>query len=274
MKDDKTQETQFLESIQSFYDLGSGGLNARRTCKTQGYRELFMPEIAGLFLPTVDQSDESFQRFILNHSPITSPSIEVAGRTKQGNVVVVYAHMPVSFTDLDHLEGLKKKGVRGCISVTDKEFQDLISADGKTDEVGNRLVWVDDYDKLRKAKTGCMTVTDILDQDHPRIVPFFGGKLQAEFLRKWAAHRGLSEIVLKEWLSVTDKVFSESPSAYFLSLQEVFTDLRPPELQKVPGPINPDQYKLSAELYYLGICGSANIFGIKETTIPGSTQAS
>ena len=37
--------------------------------------------------------------------------------------------------------------------------------------------------------------------------------------------------------------------------------------------IKPDQYRLSANLFYLGICGSANIFGIEKVVETQSTQS-
>jgi len=120
----------------------------------------------------------------------TTPSIRATGRTKQGNPVVVYAHIHSYFSNPKNIRIAIKQGLRiGAGKMPQLEFQKLVDLDEATDEQGNRVVWVVDYDKLKNSASGIMPLNTDSDLEqvleHPQIIPFVGGKARAEdYLKK------------------------------------------------------------------------------------------
>ncbi len=165
---------------------------------------LYMPELAEARIQGQQPWDEWR----------TTPSIKATGRTKQGNAVVVYAHIPNWLANPANIRAAKEQGlINGAGRFPQHEFQNLIDADGKTDLQGNRQIWVVDYDRLRKATSGEINVEDALE--HPQTIPFLGGQERAErYLPKHAKAYDTETIGVWHVDDLTD----ESPLARLLFL--------------------------------------------------------
>ena len=84
----------------------------------------------------------------------TAPSIRATGRTRQGNPVVVYGHIPNYFSDPDNIKDVieHNKLIEGAGVMPQNEFQRLVDLDESKDNQGNRLVFVVDYEELKNSK--------------------------------------------------------------------------------------------------------------------------
>lgn len=138
---------------------------ALRKLQDDGYRALFMHELADARIQAPSYSP-------LWKEWYTAPSIRATGKTNQGSKVVVYAHIPNHYSDPTNIEREIVKGrlVNRAGILPRKEFRRIIDLDESIDQLGNRLVFVIDYDRLRKSTSGVIPVEQALD--HPQTVPF------------------------------------------------------------------------------------------------------
>ncbi len=84
-----------------------------------------------------------------------TPSIRATGITRGGSKVIVYGHMPNSLNDITLLDSLiQPRDVinhqQTPIPAPQEAFQQLVDADSLSDESGNRLVWVVDYETVKR----------------------------------------------------------------------------------------------------------------------------
>lgn len=136
----------------------------------EGYRAIFMPELAD----TRIQADKGARIF---NQWYTTLSIRVTGKTSKGAKVVVYSHADNHFSSPENIRE-EQRNLAGYAGIMPQpEFQNLVDSDGLTDESGNRLVWVIDYDTLRKSSSGRINVNKALK--HPQTIPFLGGEERA-----------------------------------------------------------------------------------------------
>ncbi len=150
-----------------FYSEGTYGVaDSLKACSDAGYQPLFMPELA-MARADADKDSRLWQTWFL------APSVKVTGKSRQGNTVVVYAHVPTSLSDPTNVRTMidKKALVNGTGPMLQEEFYDLL------DQEGNR-VFVVDYNKLRRSVSGDINVDDALS--HPQTIPFLGGKQNAQ----------------------------------------------------------------------------------------------
>ena len=103
----------------------------------------------------------------------TTPSVRVTGKTKQGNTVVVYAHVPNYFSKPNNIAKAVNEGLRdGAGKMPQKEFYKLLGSED------NENVFVVDYNKLKNFSSGMIDVAQAWE--HPQIIPFLGGQTRAE----------------------------------------------------------------------------------------------
>lgn len=84
---------------------------ALRECQTEGYQTLFLPQLADRRIESPSNSD--IWRYFFD-----TLSIRAIGRTKQGNPIVVYAHLPNYFSNSDNIGGtgqLKDSAEEYCL---------------------------------------------------------------------------------------------------------------------------------------------------------------
>ncbi len=159
------------ESVKPFYKTGTHGVSeSLRECTDSGYNPLFMPELA-IARSKTDGDSMLWKDWFL------TTSIIATGRTKGGNPVVVYAHVPNPFNNVDNIRnavnGTKGRNlVNGAGTLTNEEFYLLL------DKQGNGRVFVVDYDKLKSSTSGIIKVKDALE--YPQTIPFLGSKEIAE----------------------------------------------------------------------------------------------
>ena len=135
-------------------------------CQKEGYKAMFMPELADARIKAGKDS-ELWQKWY------STPSLRATGKTKQGNAVVVYAHVPNHFSNPENIEKAVKEGlVSGAGIMPQKEFQKLVDAED------SKKVFVVDYDKLKNSKCDVISVDFALE--HPQTIPFLGGEKRAE----------------------------------------------------------------------------------------------
>jgi len=166
---DETFSIQRPVKAKEFYDddMGTALANCQETASP-----LFMPDLI-VARTNAQKGSRIWQVWY------TTPSIRATGTTAGGANVVVYAHCPNYLSNPRNIAKAKEAGlVNGAGRIPQKEFQKLVDSDEKTDQAGNRLVYVVDYDILRKASSGVISVDDALA--HPQTIPFCGGKAQAE----------------------------------------------------------------------------------------------
>ena len=151
-----------------FYSEGTYGIaDSLKACSDAGYQALFMPELA------MARSDAEKYSALWNKWFLT-PSVRATGRTKAGNSIVVYAHVPTSLSNPANIRKLIGDNVlvNGAGLMKEDEFYSLIDQDG------NGRVFVVDYNTLRSSTNGMIKVDDALR--HPQTKPFLGGEKIAE----------------------------------------------------------------------------------------------
>ena len=103
----------------------------------------------------------------------TTPSVRVTGKTKQGNPVVVYAHVPNYFSKPNNVAKAVNEGLtNGAGKMPPKDFYKLLDQEDKEN------VFVVDYTKLKNSSSGAIDVTQAIE--HPQTAPFLGGRARAE----------------------------------------------------------------------------------------------
>ena len=132
-------------------------------------RVIFMPELIDARISAAKGSN------LLNNW-LTAPSIRATGRTKQGNPVVVYAHVDNYLSNPENIKNAKR--INGAGIVPRDEFQRLLGLED------NEKVFVVDYDKLKNSSSEVISVEKALE--HPQTVPFIGGEERAQnYLKKF-----------------------------------------------------------------------------------------
>lgn len=144
---------------------------ALRNLQEENYQAVFMPQIVDARLEA-SREDRIFQTWY------TTPSIKATGRTKQGNAVVVYAHIPNYFSNPDNIEKAINQGLVNYAGILpQKEFQKLLDLEDK------KNVFVVDYNVLKNSSSCVIPVSKALK--HPQTIPFLGGEERAEkYLQK------------------------------------------------------------------------------------------
>jgi len=137
-------------------------------------KSLFKGNYEALFMPSiVDMRVEASKNATIWKNCYCTPSIMVTGSTKQGNTVVVYAHVPNYFSNPDSIrEAKKKESVNGARIMPNQEFQRLLDLED------DKNVFVIDYKTIRKSKSGVIRLESALR--HPQTIPFLGGRERAE----------------------------------------------------------------------------------------------
>ena len=158
----------------AFYAEGKNGLSeALQACQDANCEALFMPELA---LARINADKDSF----LWKNYFSTPSLKATGRTRAGNAVVVYAHIPNYFSDPTNIRDAVKgdKLVNGAGIISQEDFYSLLKQEGN-----GRVFGVGDS-ALKDASSGIITIEDALK--HPQTIPFLGGKEIAEkYLEKY-----------------------------------------------------------------------------------------
>ncbi len=184
------------QEIKTFYDAQVE--QALENCQTAGYQAVFMPQLA----------DARMQGIASWNEWRTTPSIRATGRTKQGNAVVVYAHIPNWLANPDHIRTAKQQGlVNYAARLPQDEFQRLLGAEDK------QTVFVVDHAMLRKESSGTVKIAKALQ--HPQTIPFLGGEERAE--RYLKAHaQAYNTKTIGNWHG--DDLNEDSPLARLLCL--------------------------------------------------------
>ena len=166
----KVPVTRYLEGKEFYADRTDIAL---KSLQDNGYRALFMPELADTRINS-DKGSRIWQTWF------TSPSIRAAGITRQGNPVVVYGHIPNYFSDPENLrKTIEENRLVNCAGIIpQEEFQGLVDLDESKDQEGNRLVFVVDYGELKNSESGIIPVKRALK--HPQTIPFLGGEERAQ----------------------------------------------------------------------------------------------
>ena len=167
---DKILIPTFVEA-QPFEKLEVNGVEkALRECLKAKCEPVYMPQLVDARI--ISSRDSSVWKWY------TTPSIQVTGKTKQGNPVVVYAHVPNYFSKPDNIAKAVSNGLmNGAGIMPPTEFYTLLDLEDK------EKIFVVDYDALKKSKCGVIDVAEALE--HPQTIPFLSGQARAEqFLQK------------------------------------------------------------------------------------------
>ncbi|MDP1695050.1 MAG: hypothetical protein Q8L34_05930 [Candidatus Woesearchaeota archaeon] len=154
---------------------------ALKNCQNAGFQVLYMPQVvddringtAGWY-SAWDLTTKDLQ---FKSGVYVTPSIAITGKTRQGSKIVVYAHLPTSLATPQGIQRAKQKGlVNGAARFSQAKLQSLVDADGKTDEQGNRLIWVNEYKPSKPLEEYVPIDKAITDQE---IISFLGGEQRA-----------------------------------------------------------------------------------------------
>ena len=151
---------------------------ALEECQNGNHRAMFAPEFA----------DARIEGKFWNDC-FTTPSLMATGKTRQGNAVVVYAHVPNYFSNPENIRNAIKYGLKnGAGIMPEPEFQRLLGLEGEG-------VFVVDYKTLKKSSSGIIPVEKALE--HPQTIPFLGGEDRAEkYLAKYKEEKDSSIEIL------------------------------------------------------------------------------
>lgn len=148
---------------------------ALQNCQDEGFRATYMPELAEARI-----NGKASWKLGFN-----TASIKATGKTKQGNAVIVYAHVPTTLVTPQGIRLAKAQGeelegvVHGAALFSQKEFQSLVNRDEKTDAQGNRLIWVVDCEKIESdLQYGDLHVDKALKSQI--VIASLGGEKKAE----------------------------------------------------------------------------------------------
>ncbi|MFH1456208.1 MAG: hypothetical protein ABIF40_04635 [archaeon] len=149
---------------------------ALQDCLDEDYKPLYMPELADRRI-NLNEDDEIWNNWFI------APSVRVTGRTKQGNAVVVYAHIPNYFSNPENIKNALGNLRNGAGSMPQEEFYNLLNQED------NERVFVIDYSDLKNSSNGMIKVDKALE--HPQTIPFLGGRGRAEqYLEKFRKIKG------------------------------------------------------------------------------------
>lgn len=145
---------------------------ALSNCINAGFSPLYMPEIVDIKIAAGHNSRPWKVKYY------TTPSIRAIGRSKQGNPVVVYVHVPNYFSIPDNIDRFREDEFPFRRRMPQEEFLKLL------DKEDGENVFVADYGALRKSVSGIIHLDDALA--HPQTIPFLGGETRAErYLSKY-----------------------------------------------------------------------------------------
>jgi hypothetical protein len=155
-------KTVILEGREFYADTVAGALT---DCQVE-HDAQFMPELIDTKIFS-DKSARVWQTWFL------TPSVRATGKTRGGNSVVAYAHIPTYFSDPKNIARAVKEGLRdGAGRLPNEEWQKILdSEDGKR-------VFVVDHNVLRNSPSGIIKVSKALS--HPQTILFVGGEERAE----------------------------------------------------------------------------------------------
>ncbi len=168
MSNDLSIVRKVVSKGREFYAEGAYGVSdSLKECSDAGMSPLYMPELA-MARADADKDSRLWQTWFL------APSVRVTGRSKSGNPVVVYAHVPTSLSDPANIRKMidEKALVNGAGPMPEEEFYALL------EQEGNGRVFVVDYAKLRASTSEVIKVDDALA--HPQTIPFLGGEQNAQ----------------------------------------------------------------------------------------------
>ena len=161
----------FVEAL-PFEKLEENGVEkALQECYKAKCEPVYMPQLADARISAPKGSPLWNQWY-------TTPSVRVTGKTKTGNPVVVYAHVPNYFSKPNHVAKAANEGLRnGAGKMPTKDFYKLLGLED------NEHVFVVDYNKLKTSSSGFIDVAQALE--HPQTIPFLGGQVRAgQYLQK------------------------------------------------------------------------------------------
>ena len=93
-------------------------------------------------------------------SIVSTPSVRATGKTKQGNAVVVYGHVPNYFSISGNIKSSLRNLINGAGIMPQEEFQRLLDAED------DKNVFVIDYEKLKKSESDIISLDSALE--HPQ----------------------------------------------------------------------------------------------------------
>ena len=197
-----------------FFSLEDG--MALKRLENEGYRPLFLPDI----VKTRIDDDVAFElggTCGIWENEVDSVSIRATGRTKRGNPVVVYAHVPNYFSESKNLLDtiINKRLINGAGILPRKEFQRLLKLED------NHNVHAIDYYKTKAMNQVEMSLKRAFE--HPETWDFLGGDVLARYyLNKRKSKYFLEHKITFNWADdLTDE-----PVARLLGLgKRIFSSL-------------------------------------------------
>ena len=135
--------------------------DALTNAQSDGYRPLFMPEIAQQRIHAENDSP-------LWKNWLTSQSLIAVGKQGNGTPTVVFAHIPHYLSTPGNIREAKR--VNGAVRLPQSEFDRLVSLKGSKVSV----LQGEKYEAWLDSASGLIRIADALD--HPQVVPFLGLK--------------------------------------------------------------------------------------------------
>ena len=189
---DKILIPMFVEAL-PFEKLEMNGVEkALRDCYKANCEPVYMPQLADARISAPKGSSVWNQWY-------TTPSVRVIGKTKQGNPVVVYAHVPNYFSKPNNVAKAVNEDLRdGAGRMPPREFYKLLSMED------NETVFVVDHTALRNVPSGVIEVAQALE--HPQVIPFLGGQARAEqYLAKHQQVHNTTKIAVWHYDDLADE---------------------------------------------------------------------
>lgn len=155
-----------------------------RECRDKGFEPVFLPETIDFMIHAKDDT----MLYRRNIGWIT-PSIKIGGKSKQGNRVVVYAHVPTFFTTVENFqEPVRDKFYKTFLEreTPQGEFEKILELEG------NERVFVHDYSEKREKQKNFEPQEAM---EKTRLNSILGGRKRAEaFFQRFEGRVGEIEI--------------------------------------------------------------------------------
>lgn len=165
-----------LTEAKTFCELGNESLyESLKQCKEEGFRPLFIPEFIDLAMNADEESELGKRIWSSYLSPEwIAPSAKIFGKSKKGNKIVVYAHVPTLCSDI---ERLSSKSEIELYEIFTKRITPQSEVERLLDLEDNENIFVHDYCEKPDEKKG-IRLEEALEKT--RFVSLVGGGYRAE----------------------------------------------------------------------------------------------
>ncbi len=160
-------QRRIVEARPFYADRTDKALKELEDTRNPSYEAAYMPEIIDARIDIFNADSENARNHFMFQNWFKTLSLRATGKTRQGNAVIVYAHVPNDFSKSANITKAIEQGLtNGAGKMPQSEFQRLL------DLQDDKLVYVIDHKALMESPSGAISVKDA--RKHLQTKPFLG----------------------------------------------------------------------------------------------------